>query len=127
MAVAEMWGTCDGIGITFREVNGRWVCEVPADLDDGMYVLELWARSYTDVIVYHTAIMYLCDSKCTYFEILDDDILVTIYDDIQVKVVVDCEHKIYQGREEIYTCIDNEQKERTDNNYTCHICINEKR
>ena len=94
--VTEMWGTVDGTEVTFEEINGQWVCTVPADFEDGMYILELWIKTNADAIVYTTAIVYLCDSKCTHFELLDDDIMVTIQDDIQVKVVVDCEHKIYQ-------------------------------
>ena len=103
--VTEIKGTVDGTEVTFEEVNGQWVCVVPADLEDGMYILELWIKTSADTIVYTTAVVYLCDSKCTYFELLDDDIMVTIQDDIQVKVVVDCEHKVYQGREEICTDI----------------------
>ena len=105
----EMWGICDGKDIIFKEVqSGVFECTVPADFEDGMYVLELWIKTNADAIVYTTAIVYLCDSKCTYLEILDDEISVTIQDDIQVKVVVDCEHQIYQGREEIcsISCIE---------------------
>ena len=86
--VTEMWGTCDGTEITFEEINGQWVCEVPADLNDGAYVLELWIRTNANTLVYTTAVVYLCDSKCIYFELLDDDIMVTLQDDIQIKVVV---------------------------------------
>lgn len=95
--VTEIRGTVDGTEVTFEEINGQWVCFVPADFDDGMYILELWIKTNADAIAYTTAVVYLCDSKCTYFELLDDDIVVTIQDDIQVKVVVDCEHEIYQG------------------------------
>lgn len=92
----EMWGKCDGKDIIFKEVQeNMFECVVPADLEDGMYVLELWIKTDADDIVYTTAIVYLCDSKYTYFELLDDDISVTIQDDIQVKVVVDTyEHQV---------------------------------
>ena len=94
----EMWGKCDGLDIIFNEVqNGTFECVVPADLEDGMYVLELWIKTDADAIVYTTAIVYLCDSKCVYFELQDDDITVTIQDDIDARVVVDYEHSIYQG------------------------------
>ena len=119
----EMWGKCDGKDIVFKEVDiGLFECTVPADFEDGMYVLELWIKTNADSIEYTTAVVYLCDSKYTYFELLDDDIMVTIQDDIQVKVVVDDEHSIYQGREEICAVPYIEQEEGTDNNYRCVIC-----
>lgn len=93
--IAAMWGTVDGTEVTFEEVKGQWVCTMPADLEDGMYILELWIKTIAETIVYATAIVYLCDSKYTYLEMLDDDIMVMIQDDIQVKVVEDCECKIY--------------------------------
>ena len=94
----EMWGKCDGMDIIFKEVkNNTFECVVPADFEDGMYILELWIKTNADAIAYTTALVYLCDSKCTHFEWSNDDITVTIQDDIEVKVVVDCEHQIYQG------------------------------
>lgn len=86
--VTEMWGTVDGTEVIFEEVGGQWVCEVPADFEDGMYILELWIKTNADTLLFTTALVYLCDSKCTHFELLDDDIMVMIQDDIQVKVVV---------------------------------------
>ena len=89
----EMWGKCDGKDIIFKEVQkGVFECTVPADFEDGTYILELWIKTNADTLLFTTALVYLCDSKCTHFELLDDDIMVMIQDDIQVKVVVDCEH-----------------------------------
>ena len=92
--ITAVWGTVDGTEVTFEEVNGQWVCIVPADLEDGMYILEIWIKTSADAIEYTTAVVYLCDSKFAYLEMLDDDIIVTIQDNIQVKVVDDCEYKV---------------------------------
>lgn len=121
--VTEMWGTVDGTEVTFEEVNGQWVCVVPADFEDGMYIIELWIKTSADEIIYTTAIVYLCDSKCVYFELQDDDITVTIQDDIDARVVVDYEHSIYQGREEICSNFIIEQEKTTYHSDRCDIHI----
>ena len=93
--VTEMWGTVDGTEVTYEEINGQWVCVVPADLEDGMYILELWIKTSADDIIHTTAIVYLCDSRFTHLEMIEDDIFTIIQDDIQVKVVDDCECQVY--------------------------------
>ena len=118
----EMWGTCDGQNIIFQEVRcGEFECTVPADFEDGVYILELWMKTDADVIIYTTALVYLCDSKLTYLELLDDDITVMIQDDIQVKVVVDYEHQVYQRGKEICSVLDIQQEKRTYNHHVCDI------
>ena len=73
-ALVSVWGLCDGTEILFDETSEDvWETTVPADLEDGEYVVEVWGRTRTDFIIYTTAILYLCDSKLVSLRFIDTD------------------------------------------------------
>ena len=77
--VESMWGTCDGKGIIFTRVTDtEWICDVPPDLIDGRYIVEIWAKTYSGSIIYTTAILYMFDGKCVSLEFVNDGIYVII-------------------------------------------------
>lgn len=46
--IVEMYGTCDGKNILFRNVGGNmWETIVPADMEDGTYIVEIYAKTKT--------------------------------------------------------------------------------
>ena len=77
--IEMVWGTCDGYGILFTQVsNDTWICDVPADLSDGMYIVEIYARTFGGVTIYTTAILHMFDSKCVSFKFMNDGVYVAI-------------------------------------------------
>ena len=89
----RMWGTCDGVDIIFQQIDeNTWTAEVPADLQDGQYIIEVWGQTYTGRVIYTTALLYLCDSRCVALDFMEDG----IYVQIGIKEYrVDCEEKEY--------------------------------
>lgn len=89
--IEAVWGTCDGKGIFFTQVsNDTWACDVPPDLEDGTYYVEIYGRTQSGVIIYTTAILHMFDSKCVLFEMVDDGVYIAIRsNDIDVKIVKD--------------------------------------
>lgn len=89
--IESMWGTCDGYGIIFTQVSDRvWTCDVPPDLSDGTYIVEIYARTYSGFIIYTTAVLYMCDSRCVSLELVNDGIYVVIKPiDYDIKVLKD--------------------------------------
>ena len=71
--IVDVYGKCDGVDIVFRQnpVNCRWECDVPADFDDGTYVLEIWAINNSGAIGYYTGKLYMYDGSFIDFKIDD--------------------------------------------------------
>lgn len=77
--VEYMWGTCDGKGIVFTRITDtEWICDVPPDLTDGRYIVEIWAELTSGGVIYTTAILYMFDGKCVSLEFVNDGIYVII-------------------------------------------------
>lgn len=89
--IQSVWGTCDGYGIIFTQVSDdTWSCDVPADLDDGTYIVEIYAKTYSGITIYTTAILHMFDSKCVSLQLIDDGFYVAFRSvDIDVNVVED--------------------------------------
>lgn len=87
------WGTCDGADIIFREIEeDAWTAEVPADLQDGQYIIEIWGETFTGYVIYTTAVLYLCDSRFVGLRLMEDGIFVRIG---TKEYQIDCEEKEY--------------------------------
>lgn len=77
--VEYMWGTCDGKGIIFTRVHDtEWICDVPPDLVDGRYIVEIYAELTSGGVIYTTAILYMFDGRCVSLEFVNDGIYVII-------------------------------------------------
>ena len=75
-SLVAVWGLCDGTEILFDETSEDvWETTVPADFEDGEYVVEVWGRTRTGFIIYTTAILYLCDSRFVSLRFIDTDYL----------------------------------------------------
>lgn len=93
MAMIEtMWGTCDGVEIIFTQTSvDTWECDVPADFQDGTYIVEIWAKTNSDMLIYTTAVLYICDAKCVALDLMPDGYFVQIKtEDYRVKLLQDC-------------------------------------
>jgi len=81
MNIEEMYGSCDGRNILFQHIGGNeWQCIVPADFDDGTYVVEIYAKTKTGSIVYYTAVLYMSNGKVVSLQAQKDDVIVIIRD-----------------------------------------------
>lgn len=77
--IVEMYGTCDGKNILFRNVGGNmWETIVPADMEDGTYIVEIYAKTKTGLIIYYAAVLYMCDSRFVSLTPVDDGFYVLI-------------------------------------------------
>lgn len=77
--LVSVWGTCDGTDILFSEVGEDvWETTVPADLQDGEYVVEIWGQAQSGFILYTTAILYLTDSRCVRLKLMPEGYYVKI-------------------------------------------------
>ena len=93
--IVSMYGTCDGKDIVFQNVSGeQWQCIVPSDFSDGTYVVEIWAVTDTEFVIYTTAILYLCDARCVRLELVDDIRVQLVPDRYRVRILTKgrCNH-----------------------------------
>lgn len=73
MAIIAMYGHCDSFDVTYTKIGENlWETEVPADLSDGKYVVEIYGIDETGFIVYWTGILYMFDSRVIMLELLPD-------------------------------------------------------
>lgn len=77
--IIEMYGKCDNYEITFTQnAAGLWEAGVPADYEDGQYVVEIWALDITGLIIYWTGILYMYDGKVVFLQLAEDPYRVII-------------------------------------------------
>lgn len=68
-----MYGHCDSFDIVYTQTSENlWQAEVPADLSDGKYVVDIYGVDDTGYIVYWTGILYMYDSRVVKLELLQD-------------------------------------------------------
>lgn len=71
--IIAMYGHCDSFDVTYTIIGeGLWQAEVPADLSDGKYVVDIYGVDTTGYIVYWTGILYMYDSRVVKLELLQD-------------------------------------------------------
>lgn len=77
--IIEMYGKCDNYEITFTQnAAGLWEAGVPADYEDGQYVVEIWALDITGLIIYWAGILYMYDGKVVFLQLAEDPYRVII-------------------------------------------------
>lgn len=71
--IIAMYGHCDSFDVTYTRIGeGLWQAEVPADLSDGKYVVDIYGVDTTGYIVYWAGILYMYDSRVVKLELLQD-------------------------------------------------------
>lgn len=64
IAIEKMYGICDGEDIIFENIGGNdWQAIVPADFQDGTYVVEIYAKAYTGELIYYSAVLFMSDGR----------------------------------------------------------------
>ena len=75
--IVAMHGHCDDFEVTYTNVGeGLWQTEVPADLSDGKYVVDICGVDTTGYIVYWTGILYMYDSRVISLELIPESCVV---------------------------------------------------
>ena len=71
--IVAMYGHCDSFEVTYTKVGeGLWQTEVPADLSDGKYIVDIYGVDSAGYIAYWTGILYMYDSRMVGLELLQD-------------------------------------------------------
>lgn len=63
--VIRLWGTADKFDIEFKKNSstGRWDVTIPADLEDGHYVVELFAMNKYGETGYWTGVLFMLQGR----------------------------------------------------------------
>lgn len=81
IAIEKMYGICDGEDIIFENIGGdNWQAIIPADLNDGTYVVEIYAKAYTGEFIYYTAVLYMSDGRFVSLQPQKDEFYAVIVD-----------------------------------------------
>lgn len=57
--IIRVWGTADNIALELKQNNGRWVCNLPPDLVDGQYAIQLFAMRGNGETGMWTGVLYI--------------------------------------------------------------------
>lgn len=98
--ITRVYGKADNFELVFTEDGGAWSVLVPADLEDGKYVVELYAEDSYGFTSYFTAILYMFDGKAV-LKLNEDDICFGMHGD-DLAVLLLCEQEINMVSDEIY-------------------------
>lgn len=71
--VIKVWGKADRFDIIFSNLgNDKWAATVPADLEDGQYIVELYCEDDSGSRAYWTGILYLSNGENATVRIVAD-------------------------------------------------------
>ncbi|MDP4152877.1 MAG: PF13754 domain-containing protein [Bacillota bacterium] len=94
--VTSITGRADSFDLVFKKNQlGQWDATVPADLSDGTYVVEIWARDECGNIAYYTALLYMYEGCVFKLEIFDE-FEALIYDAFSAKLEADAFEALMQ-------------------------------
>ena len=71
--ITKLWGKADQFDLVFsNHGNNRWTAIVPADMEDGQYIVELYAEDDFGNLGYWTGILYISNSANVAVRIVAD-------------------------------------------------------
>lgn len=86
--ITHVWGRADKFDLIFLNIMGDiWNASVPADLDDGQYVVELYCEDDSGNMAYWTGILYLSNSENAKIQIIADKNKLWLIGDIKLKLL----------------------------------------
>ncbi len=59
--IIRVWGKADNIELELKIDNGRWMCNLPPDLVDGQYAVQLFAMRGNGSVGMWTGILYVAN------------------------------------------------------------------
>lgn len=88
--VTQVWGNADSFELVFSPLgDDQWSATVPADLEDGQYIVELYCKDDAGTEAYWTGILYLNKSDQVQVRIVADKFKVWLESDIETEMSVD--------------------------------------
>ena len=67
--IIRVWGTADNIELELKNNNGRWMCNLPPDLIDGQYAVQLFAMRGNGSIGMWTGTLYVANGiRCLHLK-----------------------------------------------------------
>jgi len=105
--VTRLWGKADSFELVFSPIGELWQTEVPADLEDGQYVVELYCEDDGGNRAYWTGILYLNKSECVKVRIVADKFKLWLVADLET--VMESDQKVWllpDGIDLSMTCVD---------------------
>lgn len=88
--VTQVWGKADSFELVFSPLgNDQWSAIVPADLEDGQYIVELYCCDDSGNTAYWTGILYLNKSDAVQIRIVADKFKVWLEMDIYADIQAD--------------------------------------
>lgn len=67
--IIRVWGTADNISLELKIDNGRWICNLPPDLIDGQYAVQLFAVRGNGSVGMWTGMLYIANGiKCLHLK-----------------------------------------------------------
>jgi hypothetical protein len=105
--VTRVWGKADSFELVFSHSGAFWQACVPADLEDGQYVTELYCIDDSGNMGYWTGILYICNSENVRVRIVSDKFRLWLEADIEAKLQDDL-HVWMEGEriQLVMTCLD---------------------
>ncbi len=63
--IIRVWGMADNIELELKKTDGRWICNLPPDLVDGQYAVQLFAMRGNGSVGMWTGMLYVTNGiKC---------------------------------------------------------------
>lgn len=87
--VTQVWGKADSFELVFSPLgssNEHWQAEVPADLEDGQYAVELYCCDDSGNTAYWTGMLYLNNSAAVRVQIIGDTFKLWLMADLEVNL-----------------------------------------
>lgn len=64
--ILRLWGKADNLEIEFKEEGGMWKVDIPPDLKDGVYVVQLYAINELFETSFWIGELYMCNGTCCF-------------------------------------------------------------
>lgn len=99
--ITRVWGTADSIELELKKSNGRWVCNLPPDLVDGQYAVQLFAMRGDGSTGMWTGMLYVSNGiRCLHlnkekytFWLMPEQIKIQLLNDrLKIKIEKECCH-----------------------------------
>lgn len=108
--VTRVWGKADSFELVFSPLGDsweHWIAKVPADLDDGQYIVELYCVDDGGNTAFWTGILYLNNSANVKVRIVADKFKLWLEADVEARLQSDMDVWLEDDRIKLQvTCMD---------------------
>ena len=88
--VTRVWGKADVFELVFSlSKSDHWEASVPADLEDGQYIIELYCEDDSGNMGYWTGVLYLCNADEIKVRIIADKFKIWLKSESEIKMLAE--------------------------------------